>query len=55
MYLGIRIALKALGISRAVIGIEANKPDAIEMMRKTAPDDLDVTVQPLQVKVSAGC
>jgi electron transport complex protein RnfC len=54
VYLGIRIALKALGITRAVIGIEANKPDAIEMMRKTAPEDLDVTVQPLQVKYPQG-
>ncbi|MEE8496183.1 MAG: electron transport complex subunit RsxC [Xanthomonadales bacterium] len=54
IYLGIRIALKALGISRAVIGIEDNKPDAIEMMRRTAPDDLDVTVQPLQVKYPQG-
>jgi electron transport complex protein RnfC len=54
VHLGIRIALKALGISRAVIGIEANKPDAIEIMRKTAPDDLDVTVQPLQVKYPQG-
>jgi electron transport complex protein RnfC len=54
VYLGIRIALKALGITRVVIGIEANKPDAIEMMLKTAPDDLDVTVQPLQVKYPQG-
>jgi len=54
VYLGIRIALKALGITRAVIGIEANKGDAIEIMRKTAPDDLDVTVQPLQVKYPQG-
>jgi len=54
VYEGIRIALKALGITRAVIGIEANKPDAIEMMRKTAPDDLDVSVQPLQVKYPQG-
>ncbi len=54
VYIGIRIALKALGITRAVIGIEANKPDAIEMMRKTAPDDLDVTIQPLQVKYPQG-
>ena len=51
---GIRIVLRALGIRRAVIGIEANKPDAIEIMRKTAPDDLDVTVQPLQVKYPQG-
>lgn len=54
VYRGVRIALKALGITRAVIGIEANKPDAIEMMRKTAPEDLDVTVQPLQVKYPQG-
>jgi len=54
VHLGTRIMLKALGINRAVIGIEANKPDAIEIMRKTAPDDLDVTVQPLQVKYPQG-
>jgi electron transport complex protein RnfC len=54
VYEGIRIALKALGITRCVIGIENNKPDAIEMMRKTKPDDLDVTVQPLTVKYPQG-
>jgi len=54
VHLGTRIMLKALGIKRAVIGIEANKPDAIEIMRKTAPDDLDVTVQPLKVKYPQG-
>jgi len=54
VFLGIRIALRALGINRAVIGIEANKPDAIEMMRKTVPDDMDVTIQPLQVKYPQG-
>lgn len=54
IYEGIRIALKALGISRAVIGIEANKSDAIEIMQKTKPDDLDVTIQPLQVKYPQG-
>ena len=54
VYEGIRIALKALGITRCVIGIENNKPDAIEMMRKTKPDDLDATVQPLTVKYPQG-
>jgi len=54
IHLGTRIMLKALGISRAVIGIEANKPDAIEIMRRTAPDDLDVTIQPLKVKYPQG-
>jgi electron transport complex protein RnfC len=54
VHLGTRIMLRALGINRAVIGIEANKPDAIEIIRETAPDDLDVTVQPLQVKYPQG-
>jgi len=54
VFMGIRIALKALGITRCVIGIEANKPDAIEMMRNKKPDDLDVTVQPLKVKYPQG-
>jgi len=54
VHLGTRIMLKALGIRRAVIGIEANKPDAIKIMRETAPDDLDVSVQPLQVKYPQG-
>jgi electron transport complex protein RnfC len=54
VYEGIRIELKALGISRAVIGIECNKPDAIEMMEKTKPDDLDVEIQTLQVKYPQG-
>ena len=51
---GIRIVLRALGIRRAVIGIEANKPDAIEIMRDTAPSDLDVSVKALKVKYPQG-
>ena len=54
VFQGVRIVLRALGISRAVIGIEANKPDAIEVMRGMAPDDLDIRVQPLQVKYPQG-
>jgi electron transport complex protein RnfC len=54
VYEGIRIELKALGITRCVIGIENNKPDAIEVMRKAKPDDLDATIQPLTVKYPQG-
>jgi len=54
IYEGIRIELKALGITRCVIGIENNKPDAIEIMRKTKPTDLDVRIQPLTVKYPQG-
>ncbi len=51
---GIRILLHALGIERAMIGIESNKPDAVEALRATLPDDLDVTVHPLRVKYPQG-
>lgn len=54
VHLGIRVMLKALGVKKAVIGVEKNKPDAIERLRATAPKDLDVTVLPLTVKYPQG-
>ena len=54
VYEGIRIGLKALGITKCVIGIEANKPDAIEMMRKTKPDDVDARIVVLKTKYPQG-
>jgi electron transport complex protein RnfC len=54
VHLGIRVMLKALGINKAVIGVEKNKPDAIDRLRATAPSDLDVTVLPLTVKYPQG-
>jgi electron transport complex protein RnfC len=52
--LGIRIMMRCLGVDRAIIGIEKNKPDAIEKMRATLPTDLDVTVHPVTVKYPQG-
>jgi len=52
--LGIRIMLKCLGARRAVIGIEKNKPDASEAIRRTLPTDLDVSVLDLTVKYPQG-
>lgn len=54
VFFGIRILLKALGIQRAQIGVEANKPDAIEALRAACPKDLDVIVQALTVKYPQG-
>ena len=51
---GIRIMMKALGVDRAVIGVERNKPDAIARLRETLPGDLDVEVLPLTVKYPQG-
>jgi electron transport complex protein RnfC len=52
--LGIRIMMRCLGVDRAMIGVEKNKPDAIEALQATLPADLDVTVHPLTVKYPQG-
>jgi electron transport complex protein RnfC len=52
--LGIRIMVRTLGVTRAVIGVEGNKPDAIAALRATLPGDLNVTVQRLHVKYPQG-
>ncbi len=54
VHTGIRIMMRSLGVERVMIGIEKNKPDAIEAMRRTLPDDLEVTVHPLTVKYPQG-
>ena len=51
---GTRIMMHALGIQRAVIGIEKNKPDAIETLSNALPLDVDITVLPLTVKYPQG-
>jgi electron transport complex protein RnfC len=45
VHLGVRIMMKCLEVNRAVIGVERNKPDAIEALTRTLPQDLDVTVK----------
>jgi Na+-translocating ferredoxin:NAD+ oxidoreductase subunit C len=54
VHFGVRVMMHALGVSRAVIGVENNKPDAIEALRRTIPADLDVTVIGLEVKYPQG-
>lgn len=54
VHLGLRIMMRCMGVTRAVVGIERNKPDAIEAITATVPDDLDVTVQPVTVKYPQG-
>ncbi len=54
---GTRVLLKILGIKKAVIGIELNKADAINIMTKAAQaasDDLTVSVQGMEVKYPQG-
>lgn len=51
---GTRVLLKALGISKAVIGIELNKPDAIAAMEKAAASYPGIEVVPLKIKYPQG-
>jgi electron transport complex protein RnfC len=55
---GAKIILKILGIHHCLIGIESNKPDAIQAMTEAAQEastaDCTVTVRGLQVKYPQG-
>lgn len=54
MFLGLRICLAILGAKKAYIGIENNKLDAVETMRRLMPQDLPCEVIALQVKYPQG-
>lgn len=51
---GIEIMKKALKVTRAIVGIEANKPDAIAKMEKAAVDFPGTEIQPLKVQYPQG-
>jgi electron transport complex protein RnfC len=51
---GIDIALKTSGAARAVIGVEDNKPDAIEVLRAHLPAHGRITVEAVQTKYPQG-
>ena len=54
VHCGCRIMMQTLGVTRAVIGVERNKPDAIAALERTKPADLDITILPLTVKYPQG-
>jgi len=54
IFMGIRYTLKVTGAKRAIIGIEANKPDAVEVLKKKIPTDLPVTIEVFKVKYPQG-
>lgn len=51
---GIQILMRALDIKKAVIGIENNKTDAIELMQKLSSRYLGVSVEPLKLRYPQG-
>ncbi len=51
---GLKILMRILNVNKGHIGIEANKPDAIEAMTKAASGSPDIKVWPLKVKYPQG-
>lgn len=51
---GIRLLMKALGVTRAIVGIEENKPDAIRIMTHACEAVQGVAVVPLKVQYPQG-
>lgn len=49
---GTMIAMKILGLNTATIAVEANKPDAIKLLREKVPPE--IKVEPLKVKYPQG-
>ena len=54
MMVGVEILKIALGVNKAIIGIENNKPDAIEHLSKIAKNYNGIEVQGLKVKYPQG-
>lgn len=51
---GIKILMKALGVDKAIIGIEDNKHDAIELFHELLKNETGITVEALEVQYPQG-
>lgn len=54
LLVGTRLMMKALGVEKAIIGIENNKPDAIKHLTHLAKNEKGIEVQGLKVKYPQG-
>lgn len=52
--IGIKILMKALGVSKALIGIELNKKDAIEKLSEIVKTDTNISIYSLKLKYPQG-
>ena len=52
--IGVKILMKALNVSKALIGVENNKPDAIAHLQKLSGSFEGISVHPLKVKYPQG-
>lgn len=51
---GVSIIMKALGLERGCVGIEANKMDAVELLREKAREYNGIEIVPLRMKYPQG-
>ena len=51
---GLKMAMKVLGVSKGIIGIEDNKPDAIHTLEEASKNYDEIDVQPLLTKYPQG-
>lgn len=51
---GLKILMRILGVNKGFIGIENNKPDAIEKMKDAAKNEMNIEVCGLEVKYPQG-
>ncbi|MFH1360851.1 MAG: electron transport complex subunit RsxC [Candidatus Omnitrophota bacterium] len=52
--IGTKILLKALGIHKAMIGIENNKPDAIQKLKNLTKDEKEIEIHALKTQYPQG-
>lgn len=54
IFMGIRYVMKATGAKKAILGIEANKQDAADLLKSKVPKDLPLTIRVVPVKYPQG-
>ena len=54
LIVGTRILMRAIGVERAVIGVEANKPDAVKHLRSILGQDKSIEVMMLKTQYPQG-
>jgi len=51
---GLKLIMKIVGAKQGIIGIEANKPDCIKLLRKATADDATIRIDALKLKYPQG-
>ena len=54
LMVGIRVAMRAANVERAIIGVEDNKPEAVEAMSAALPEDGSITIEVVETKYPQG-